>query len=180
MIQSATGLVHTVVAVVALLSGLIIFVQPKATRAHRFLGYVYSSSMVVLIGTALSIYHLTHGPNVLHFFALVSIPPLAIGLSAAIRRRPAGTWLRTHYLGMSFSYLGLLSAFAAEMGTRLVMPYVAHHYGLHSPFLFWGVVAGVSTLIGAVGSSMIMRQEKRLMHLHKTWSTAPLRYDDPI
>ena len=165
MIQSLTGLIHTIAAVTAMISGVVVFLRPKAGAIHRRLGYIYSVAMVVLIVTALCIYHLTRGRNVLHLFALVSIPPLARGLSAAIFRRPAGQWLRAHYLGMAFSYLGLLSAFAAEMGTRVFVPYLSHHYGLRSPLVFWVLVGGASTMIGAFGSALILRNQARLMRL---------------
>ncbi len=52
-----------VAAVIALLSGLVIFLRKKAGALHRFLGYVYSLSMLVLLVTALSIYRLS-GSNI--------------------------------------------------------------------------------------------------------------------
>src|SRR5215467_7047736 len=100
MIQSATGLIHTVAAVCALLTGMIIFTRPKATFFHRTLGYAYSISMTVMLGTAFFIYHLTKSFNLLHVFAIVSFPPLVLGFSAAFARGHG--WLQRHYQWMCY------------------------------------------------------------------------------
>jgi uncharacterized membrane protein len=59
MIHSATGLIPTLAASCALLTGIVIFARPKATSFHRSLGYLYSISMMVMLSTAFFIYHLT-------------------------------------------------------------------------------------------------------------------------
>ncbi len=114
MIRSTTGLVHTVAASCALLVGLIIFSRPKATTTHRVLGYVYVVSMLIMLSTLLTIYHLTGRVNFLHFFTIIATPPLLLGLSFAMFRRPRVAWVGLHYYWMNWSYIGLVSAFAAE------------------------------------------------------------------
>ena len=157
MIRNTTGLIHTMVACCALLSGLIIFARPKASRFHKILGYVYSLSMAILIVTAFGLYHLTGSFNVLHFAAVSACPPLLLGLRAAVRRQPRTGWLLSHYYWMCWSYVGLCSAFVAEATTRVVMPYVSQHYGLKSPGLFWTVVAVASGLVALPGWYFVER-----------------------
>ena len=111
MIQSITGWIHTIAACIALLSGFVVFLRPKATVFHKAMGYGYSSNMAVLLVTAFFIYHLTKSFNALHVAAILSCPPLIGGLSAAITRRPKGSWLMRHYSWMCWSYIGLWAAF---------------------------------------------------------------------
>lgn len=157
MIQSITGLIHTVSAFCAILSGLVIFVRPKATFFHRTLGYVYSISMVVMLGTAFFIYHLTKSFNLLHIFAIVSCPPLILGFFAAFRRRPG--WLPRHYHWMCYSYMGLCAAFVAETATRIVMPYLASHYQIRSMAWFWIVVSVCSFGVFFAGRWLMERNK---------------------
>src|SRR5687768_12828025 len=79
MIHSVTGLVHTIAASIALVTGVAIFFRPKATKLHKALGYLYSLSMITLIVTAFSIYRLTRSFNILHVAALVSSVTLGFG-----------------------------------------------------------------------------------------------------
>ncbi|MFM9962892.1 MAG: hypothetical protein ACKV2Q_16910 [Planctomycetaceae bacterium] len=49
-----------------------IFLRKEAGRLHRFLGYAYLLSMLVMLVTALSIYRLSGSFKLLHGFALFS------------------------------------------------------------------------------------------------------------
>ncbi len=162
MIQSTTGLVHTVAASCALLVGLIIFFRPKATTLHRVLGYLYVTSMLIMLSTSMTIYHLTHRFNFLHFFTLIAAPPLLLGLTFAMVRRPRGKWVALHYYWMNWFYIGLVSAFAAEMTTRVIMPFAYHHYGVRSMGLFWGLVGGATVLITS-GGALLMKKNQPLL-----------------
>src|SRR5688500_7496183 len=124
MIHSATGLVHTIAAVIALITGVVIFLRPKRGRFHRSIGYIYSVSMIILIVTAFSIYRLTRSFNILHIAAVISSVTLGLGLFAARTRKPSGFWLERHYHWMAWSYIGLFAAFLAETATRVVVPYL--------------------------------------------------------
>lgn len=165
MIQSTTGFVHTFAASCALLAGLVIFSRAKATTLHRVLGYFYVVSMLIMLSTSLTIYHLTGRFNFLHFFTLMATPPLLLGLSFALFRRPRNRWVALHYYWMNWSYTGLVSAFAAEMTTRVVMPFAYHHYGIRSMALFWGLVGGATLLI-TVGGAVLMKKNQALALRH--------------
>jgi len=160
MIQSTTGLVHTVTAILALLVGIVIFIRPKATYFHRVLGYVYSVSMVVMLVTAFFTYHLTKSFNFLHIFAMISCPPLILGFWAAFRR--GSNWLARHYHWMCYSYIGLCAAFVAETATRVVMPYLVDHYHIRSMTWFWVIVGVVSAGVFYAGT-WLMERNKNLV-----------------
>ena len=160
MIQSPTGLIHTLAAVCALLTGIVIFTRPKATFFHRSLGYVYSISMIVMLGTAFFIYHLTKSFNFLHIFAVVSCPPLILGFSAAFMRRRG--WLPRHYHWMCYSYMGLCAAFVAETTTRIVMPYLASHFHIRSMAWFWMII-GVCSFGVFYAGRLLMERNKSLV-----------------
>lgn len=113
------GLIHVGFGSLALVLGLIIFRMTKGTQLHRCLGYLYVASMLGLNVTALLIYHVfgTFGP--FHVLALISLVTVVGGLVPAYFKRPRGKWLRRHYEGICWSYVGLLAATAAEIAVRL-------------------------------------------------------------
>jgi len=166
MIRSITGLIHTIAAGCALVSGLVIFRRPKATLFHRALGYTYSSSMVILIVTAFFIYHLTKSFNVLHIFAIVACPPLILGLSAAMTQRPKGQWLMRHYYWMGWSYVGLCAALLAEVATRIVMPYVYVHFGWRSKAFF--IIVGVASFVVSGFGGYFIERNRELVQRFNT------------
>jgi len=157
MIHSATGLIHTLAALCALLIGAVIFFRPKRTSLHRVLGHIYSLSMLVMLATAFCIYHLTKSFNFLHVFAIISCPPLVLGFWAAFRRGHG--WIAAHYGWMCFSYLGLCEAFVAEMATRLVLPYLVQCYQIRSMAWFWSVVGVCSYGVFIAGGRLIRRNK---------------------
>lgn len=162
MIHSATGLIHLITALTALLIGLVIFIRPKGGSLHKILGYVYSTSMFTMLITALLIYHLTGSFNFLHGFAILSTLQLVRGLYHAILRKPKETWLDFHYLWMSYSYLGLCAALIAESATRILIPYLQNSYGVRSFGWFWGIVGIVMFAVVGVGQFLIKRNRAHL------------------
>ncbi|MFN7139976.1 MAG: DUF2306 domain-containing protein [Limisphaerales bacterium] len=162
MIQSATGLVHTIAAFAALLLGAWVFLRPKFGIQHRVAGYAYTVAMVTLIITALLIYRLTGRFNLLHFFALVSTVTLVRALYFAFTRKPADKWLERHHFWMSWSYIGLFAAFIAETATRVGISYLYQHHGVRSFGWFWAIV--ILTMFGVCffGALLVERNRKIL------------------
>ncbi len=163
MIHSAVGLIHVIASVVALLSGLVIFLRRKAGALHRFFGYVYSLSMFVILGTALSIYRLNGSFNLLHGFALISSVQLGRGLYHAVSRKPKGAWLDSHYQWIIGSYIGLCAALVAESATRVIMPYL-YDQGVRSFGWFWGIVGAATFVVVWVGQILMNRNRGILNH----------------
>ena len=117
--MTATGIVHTACGVAALACGLGVLLRPKGTGGHRALGWAYAASMGGLLATAFLIYRLFGGFGPFHWAAVAGAATLAGGLAAVRRRRPRKAWRERHAYLMSYSYLGLLAATAAEIVTRV-------------------------------------------------------------
>lgn len=113
------GLIHVGFGMLALVLGLVIFRITKGTQLHRRLGYLYVASMLGLNVTALLIYRVfgTFGP--FHVLAVISLVTVVGGLIPAYFKQPKEKWLRRHYEGICWSYVGLLAATSAEIAVRL-------------------------------------------------------------
>lgn len=146
-----TGLAHLVCAAAAIFFGAGIIVTPKGTPRHRQMGRIYGLSMLGLNVTALLIYRLsgTFGP--FHVAALLSLLTVIAGVVAVVTRRPRATWLTLHANFMSWSYVGLLAAAAAEAATRIPA----------APF--WGMVAVASLAVFAVGGFLVVTRIPRAL-----------------
>jgi uncharacterized membrane protein len=113
---SMLGAAHGAAAIAALLLGFVVLADCKGTNAHRVVGSAYLAAMIATNLTALGIYRLTGQFGPFHALALISLATVAHGVVAVLRRRPG--WLVTHYYSMAWSYVGLLSAAAAEAVAR--------------------------------------------------------------
>lgn len=141
--HSPTGAIHLSVSLLAMASGLYVFLNPKGTAKHKAIGYVYVASMILVNATALMIYHLTNRFNALHFFAIVGLLTVLAGVAPAMLKKPRVSWASLHYQFMSWSYVGLISAFGAELSVRLPK----------KPF--WAMVGISSAAISAIGGVII-------------------------
>jgi uncharacterized membrane protein len=146
--MSTLGWIHTVTALAALVTGAAILLRPKGTRRHRQLGWTYVACMVLLNATALAIYRLTGSFGPFHVAALLSLATVLAGVVPAVRRRPADKWVEYHYWWMTYSYLGLLAATAAEVATRV------------PGTRFWWTVVAASAAVFAVGAPIIRRRAR--------------------
>ena len=156
--QGLLGITHTIFGLVALVSGLVVFLTRKGTGNHRTVGYVYVGSMLALNGGAFLIYRLYGRFGPFHVAAVISLATLAAGFVPLLLRRPAGRWLSYHYGFMSWSYVGLLAAAVAEVAVRVpgVRP--------SSPAAFLGLVLGATILVMVGGGVLIGRLEERVVH----------------
>ena len=160
MIQSTTGLIHAIAASVALIAGLVVFARPRSTSFHRMMAYVYGGAMAVVVVTAFCIYHLTKSFNFLHVATIVSCFPVIVGISAALTRRPKGRWLRIYYYSMGWSYVLLCAAFFAEIATRIMMPYLSAHFGIHSALIYAAIVGFTSFFVVVLGRHLVERNRR--------------------
>lgn len=115
--HSTTGLIHLVSSILALLAGTLVLAQTKGTRLHRRWGYVYVAAMLILNGTAFSIYRLFGGWGPFHYAATLSTLSLAMGILPAVFR--IQQWRRWHVAGMYWSVIGLYAALVSEIVTRI-------------------------------------------------------------
>src|ERR1700676_3312791 len=160
MIQNTTGLIHAIAASVAIIAGLVVFARPRCTPFHRTMVYIYGGAMAVVIVTAFSIYHLTKSFNFLHVATIVSCFPLIIGIYAAVARRPKYRWLRIYYYCMGWSFVLLTAAFFAEIATRILMPYLSSHFGIHSALVYAAIVGLTSLFVVVLGRHLVERNRR--------------------
>ena len=139
------GITHVLFAVAALLCGAVVIALPKGTKRHKAVGWTYAVSMMGLNGTALFIFELFGGFGAFHWAALGSLLTVVVGIVPAVRRRPPRRWVELHAQLMSWSYVGLLAAAAAEILTR--MP------GQN----FWWAVLAASVTVFFTGALVIRR-----------------------
>ena len=154
--MSDLGMVHLITSFVAIGAGGWVLLLPKGTRWHRTLGHVYAMSMVGVIATAFSIYRLTGRFGPFHIAAVVGGATLLAGLASVLARRPKKSWIEAHAIWMSWSYIGLMAAFAAETLTRFIMPRVQVLLeGNELWGAFWTSVGVASFGIAGIGARLV-------------------------
>jgi hypothetical protein len=107
--------------------------------------------MFGVTGTALLIYNLTGEFGPFHALALISLITLILGIAPVLLRWPSGGWIDLHAYFMSWSYVGLVAAAAAETLTRIP----------EAPF-WWAVVAA-SGVVVATGAWLIHRSVPKIL-----------------
>jgi len=152
--ESTIGAVHTILAVLALISGGYVVFKAKGTPNHKKVGYIYVASMIFMNITALFTHILfKFGP--FHILAVFSLLTVLFGILAPVLFRHHNNWLKWHYSGMSWSYVGLWAAFAAETVVRLPL----ENLGVS----FWQAVICSSLLITWFGGYYIKKHENSLV-----------------
>lgn len=167
--MSNLGAFHLFVAVTALASGATVLLLPaKGGRRHRWIGWVYVVAMVLTNVTALSIYRLFGGFGPFHVAATVSLVSVVLGTLAAIgarrarqRRDPVAREraVRRHYRAITFSYIGLMAAFASEIAVRL--PVVGDTIGRGLAFAL--TVLAASLLVVVIGVRLVRSRASSLL-----------------
>ena len=153
------GTAHLGLAVIAIASGAYVVARRKGDITHRRCGWLLAGSLLGVNVTALFIYNLTGEFGPFHVFAIVSLASVLLGVGHARLRRPERGWRERHAYVMTWTYVGLLSAAAAEATTRL--PETS----------FWWMVLAASGAVLAAGGLVITRQLPRT--LRRQGPTAP-------
>ena len=153
IIHSAVGGFHTILAVVAMISGAVVILNPKGTGFHKQIGYVYVASMLLLNISAFFIINFG-GFSIFHFFAIISLATVLGGIVPTIRRTK--NWYGYHYYFMSWSVVGLYCAFWSEVGTRFVK---------NMQQFWWAVL--LATLITVFIGNYIINKEAKKLNLKK-------------
>ena len=148
---STIGWIHTIFGLLALLTGTIVILLPKRRKlAHRFWGYFYFFSMVATNVTSLTMYQLNGRFNMFHWFALLSLATLIVGMLPLFRNRANDpSWLPRHAHFMAGSYVGVVLATAAEITSRV-------------PGWDFGAAVGITTAVGGlIGGVLVARLTPR-------------------
>jgi len=151
-VHSPIGLIHITSAIIAMIAGAVVLLNPKATRFHKQIGYVYVVSMVILNATAFLIYHLFGKFGPFHVAAVFSTVSILGGMVPMFFRRQITGWLHLHYFFINWSVVGLYAAFWAETFTR-TLPMKQ----------FWPIVMIATTITAFIGSVLIRRHAGRLL-----------------
>ena len=154
--DTLTGQTHVLLAALALVLGPLIFTRPKGTRTHKWLGYGYLGAMLVVNISALAMYELSRGPNLFHFFAVVSLVSIVPGFICVLRGA-----IVSHYFFMSWSYFGLLAAFLSQVATQTgAIPRLAEAMGGASGF---ALVFAFTGLLSFFAARLINSRAKQLL-----------------
>lgn len=154
------GVMHLAFSFLAIGAGAWVLWIPKGTRWHRTIGHLYGVAMLGVIITALFLYDMTGSFGPFHFAAIVGAITLAGGYWSVLARRPKKEWIMAHATWMSWSYVGLMAAFAAESLTRFVMPRIAPMLADNGQAwgAFWASVAVATFLVVGVGARVIRKR----------------------
>ena len=154
MPQDFIGWLHTIAAIIALITGSIVLTKTKGNQTHKIIGYVYATNMLVVCFTAFMIYKVHGSFGVLHVFAVISTITLIFGMIPLYLKRKSG-YIVQHLSWMYWSVIGLYCAFAAELFTRLPIIFdIPNTYGVF--YILVGLSAG---LVGSVGSYYFKRKK---------------------
>ncbi|PKD19572.1 hypothetical protein APR41_02910 [Salegentibacter salinarum] len=149
------GWIHTIAAIIALITGSMILAKAKGTFQHKITGRIYGVSMLIVCITAFMIYRVHHTFGVLHVFAVVSTITLVLGMLPMylkVYKKPR----IVHLSWMYWSVIGLYCAFAAEIFTRLPLIFdLPNTYGFF--YMLVGLSAGA---VGMIGSYFFKRKQK--------------------
>jgi uncharacterized membrane protein len=119
LVGDAYGLIHLISSIVALVAGALVLIMKKGTIRHKQIGYVYVVSMVSLLLTSFMIYRLFKGWGIFHYTTIASLITISLGMIPIWTKKPARKWKYMHFSFMYWSVIGLYSAFAAEVLTRI-------------------------------------------------------------
>jgi uncharacterized membrane protein len=149
--------IHTVLGVLALITGAWNLIQPKGTSQHRRVGRIYAGSMIALIATSFFIYEIFTAFGPFHILALVSGGTLALALYFPLRRDHHENWIEHHYFWITYSYVGLVMA----TGSHLFEVVPDWPWAVRA-VLFWGVpyVVGSVWIFGR-RHALIERMQRR-------------------
>ena len=169
--MSPLGSAHTATAVAAMLIGGLVLLTAKGTARHRWLGWAYVTSMVLLNVSALFIYRLFGRFGPFHAGAVFSLLTVVLGAFAAVQVRryraehraaDRARALDRHYMWMTWSYVGLLAAAVSEVATRVPILRPRAGHGV----LFGVTVAVVSLVVFVLGARVIRGRKSALLARH--------------
>ncbi|MFT2008055.1 DUF2306 domain-containing protein [Pontibacter sp. 13R65] len=119
LVGDTYGLIHLISSVVALVAGTLVLSMKKGTIRHKQIGYVFVTSMILLLLTSFMIYRLFNGWGIFHYTTIASLLTVSLGMIPIWTKKPANKWKYMHFSFMYWSVIGLYSAFAAEVLTRI-------------------------------------------------------------
>ncbi|MDG1822671.1 MAG: DUF2306 domain-containing protein [Flavobacteriaceae bacterium] len=154
IVSGNIGLIHLLVSIVAMITGIVVLITKKGTKKHRQIGYIYVTSMLLVNFTAFMIYRLFGGFGIFHFFAIVSFMTLLAGMYPIIRRK-GRNYIFRHFNYMYWSVVGLYCAFCAEILTR-----IPFYLSIKISWKLFSALTMLSIFIVIVIASVIFKKHK--------------------
>ena len=143
------GAIHTVLALLGIVVGLVQLLRPKRGAGHRARGYAFVYAMLIADGAAMLIFQFTGKFNILHVGAIVNLVWVVLGVVPLLRNPRPANWKNQHYYFIAWSYVGLLAAALTELVVRTV------HLATREQA--WSVAALVAIIVTAIGYVLIER-----------------------
>jgi uncharacterized membrane protein len=152
-IHSSVSVLHLLAVLLALTTGTAVVFRPKGTRGHRYFGWVYVASMLVLLLTAFRMYFLFGRFGIVHWGAVASSVSLLIGIGASHCRSLVPAWQQWHYVGMGASVTGLYAALVVESTYRF----------FPVAYFWWSTLGPASVVLLGGGWLLYRRYPARLV-----------------
>lgn len=146
---TSAGTLHSVLAMFCILVGLIQLLRPERGPAHRARGYAFVYAMLVVDGTALSLYLSTGRFNVFHVGAIANLTCIVVAIVPMLCNPRPRHWRYLHYYWIAWSYVGLMSAAATQIVLRLNLS--------TTPEQTWAVTFAATVTVSAIGYVLIER-----------------------
>jgi uncharacterized membrane protein len=115
LLEKLFVLVHIAAGVLAVASGAGAMLAPKGGSLHRGRGRTYLAALAVLCASGAGL-AILRWPRFPHLLALAAVAAALAALGYATRRRASRA---LHLLGMSASYVAMLTAFYVDNGPKL-------------------------------------------------------------
>lgn len=156
LVSNATGGIHLLFSIAALIAGTYILFGRKGTALHRKIGYLYASSMVVVLFTAFAIYSLYGSFGIFHWLAVLSSVTLLGGMVPMLLKLDNA--LTYHVSFMYWSVVGLYGAFVAE--TLVRFPDVVVNSGVPNGTFYMMTGIGVF-IVMTIGNIVFFRNKNK-------------------
>jgi len=115
---TVAGWIHTILSSAGIVVGAEQLLRKRRDRLHRWLGYVYVTAMVTADCAILTVYRFNGHFNAFHVGALANLLCIGMALHPMLAKTRPRQWKIKHYMWMSWSYVGLLSAALTEFIVR--------------------------------------------------------------
>ena len=154
IVSGNIGLIHLLVSIVAMITGIVVLSNKKGTKKHKQIGYIYVVSMLLVNLTAFMIYRLFGGFGIFHFFAIVSFLTLLAGMYPILKRK-GKNYIFRHFNYMYWSVIGLYCAFCAEVLTR-----IPFYLSIKPSWKLFSVLTGLSIFVVMVIAVIMFNKYK--------------------
>lgn len=157
------SLFHTLVSIVALISGGVIFFFIKGTALHRKIGFTYALTMGLSLFTSFFIYEMFDGFGPFHVMSIVAVLTISIGMYFPLFGRNVSGWPIHHYFWMSYSYVGLWMA----LMSHFIEYFPPDWSGFLKAFVAWGIPYLTGTVVLFANKQRMIDEYAYGMHQEK-------------